>query len=89
MIPALPNSNGFRGRRRNGCCVPLSGTLDQRDVGGRAAHIGKADDDLEITQLENAAADDEHIVVSPVREQPPGRPGLRTSHYVASRNLPC
>ena len=72
MIPMLPNSNGFRGRRRNGCCAPLSGTLDQRDAGGRAAHVCKADDDLEITQLEHAAADDEHIVLPPSGGNRPG-----------------
>lgn len=61
MIPTLPNSNGFRGRLGDRCCVTLSGTLDQPDAGGRAAHVGKADDDLEITQLEHATAGDEHM----------------------------
>lgn len=63
--------------------MTLSGTLDQRDAGGRAAHVGKADDDFEITQLEHAAADDEHIVVPPSGGNRPGDPGpIATDRFV-------
>ena len=73
MIRALPNSNGFRGRFRSGCCATLSGILDQRDAGGRAANVGKADDDLENTQLEHETAGDEHMGAGQsIRHKPQG-----------------
>lgn len=59
--------------------MTLSGTLDQRDAGLRAVHVGKeadkADDALEITQLVHAAAGDEHIVVPPSGGNRPDDPG--------------
>ena len=57
----------------------LAGTFDKRDAGSRAAHVGKeadkADDGLEIAQLEDATAGDEHLVVAPVRGNGPDDPG--------------
>ena len=59
--------------------MAFAGTFDERDAGSRAAHVGKeadkADDGLEIAQLEDAAAGDEHLVVTPVRGHGPDDPG--------------
>ncbi len=59
--------------------MTFAGSLDERDAGGRAAHVGKetdkADDGLEITQLENAAAGNEHLVGATIRGDGPDDPG--------------
>ena len=65
--------------RASGGGVTLASAFDERDAGGRAAHVGKeadkADDGLEITQLEDAAAGDKHLVVAPIRGNGPDDPG--------------
>ncbi|MCC5975500.1 MAG: hypothetical protein JJT81_15825 [Rubellimicrobium sp.] len=55
--------------------MTFAGTRDKRDAGGRAAHIGKeadkADDGLEIAQLEKASAGDKHVVGAVIRGNGP------------------
>src|SRR6056297_531450 len=65
--------------RAPGGCMALAGAFDERDAGSRATHVGeeadKTDDGLEIAQLEDAAAGDEHLVVATIRGNCPDDPG--------------
>jgi hypothetical protein len=59
--------------------MPFAPTLFERDAGRFAAHVSQEADEanngFEITQLEDAAAGDEHLVVTPVRGHGPDDPG--------------
>jgi len=59
--------------------MPFAPTLFERNTGRFAAHVSQeadeANDGFEITQLEDAAAGDEHLVVTPVRGHGPDDPG--------------
>jgi hypothetical protein len=73
--------------------MTLAATGNEWDTGGRAAHVDEeadeADDGLEFAELEDAAAGDKHLLVTPIRRNRPDDPDAIPAVVALLRSFPA